>query len=258
MNDTIQSIVDDLISRQLETIEYYSVDGSDFTEERENLHQEIIENILSRKAYSTQRRVYMLGGAPANGKSTFLNSSFATHPDTALQIDPDEIKKLLPEYQEMLNRGEPLAAFLVHEESSLIAKTIKKVALENGYDLILDGIANDTFEKREADYKELKSYDYTVRIDYVTLDTELSLKIAKIRAEETGREVPQEFVKERNIAISLLIPQLIENELFEELYLWDTNEPGNPRLILSQINRILHIENQELYENFKKKSDAKD
>jgi predicted ABC-type ATPase len=158
----------------------------------------------------------------------------------------------------MLNRGEPLAAFLVHEESSQIAKTIKKVALENGYDLILDGIANDTFEKREADYKELKSYDYTVRIDYVTLDTELSLKIAKIRAEETGREVPQEFVKERNIAISLLIPQLIENELFEELYLWDTNEPGNPRLILSQINRILHIENQELYENFKKKSDAKD
>lgn len=217
-------------------------------------HQRIIHEILTQKAHSKDKTIFMLGGAPANGKSTFLKSKLVIYPDMALKIDPDEIKILLPEYQLMLSMNEPIAAELVHEESSHIAKQIRKIAIEEGYDLILDGVANDTFEKRNEDVKELKSNGHFLRIDYVTLDTSLSLQLSEKRFQYTGRKVPDEYVKDRNRRIALLIPQLVENNIFDELYLWDTNQENKPRLILSQKSGKLKIVNQLLYENFKNKA----
>ncbi|MET0395002.1 MAG: zeta toxin family protein, partial [Chitinophagaceae bacterium] len=223
------------------------------TEERESLHEDIVNSMLGSKNFSRNRSAYILGGAPANGKSTFLNSSYCGYPASALKIDPDEIKKMLPEYTYMVETEESLAAAIVHEESSFVAKKIRKGAIASGIDIILDGIADGTLQNRIDEYKKFKDGGYYVRMDYVSLGTGLSLALAKKRAEETGREVPEDFVKDMNRIISGLVPEMVDNHCFDELFLWDTNEEAVPRLVIQYKNGKLEVKSHELYESFKKK-----
>lgn len=46
------------------------------------------------------------------------------------------------------------------------------------------------------------------------------------------------------------MPDIIKNKVYDDLYLWDTNINGNPRLILSQINGALNIKDKALYKKF--------
>ena len=66
------------------------------------------------------------------------------------------------------------------------------------------------------------------------------------------------LLRDTNAEISNLIPKLIEDKTFDELYLWDTNINGTPRLILKQIDGVLTIENKELYERFLRKANWKE
>ena len=43
---------------------------------------------------------------------------------------------------------------------------------------------------------------------------------------------------------------MIEKPIYDELYLWDTNINGKPRLILSLANGLLKIEDNDLYLRF--------
>ena len=203
------------------------------------------------------RRVYMLGGGPANGKSSLIKSGFLPHPENALKIDVDEIKLMLPEYQYMLTKRESLAAPIVHVESANIGHDLRSYALESGYDIVWDGIANESLEHRMEAALELKSYGHHCRVDYVTLDMALSLELAELRYQRTGRRVPESVIKEKNRSVAELVPQLIKHQVFDELYLWDTNIHNQPRLILSQKNGKLEVADQALYNNFKMKAHVK-
>ncbi len=57
--------------------------------------------------------------------------------------------------------------------------------------------------------------------------------------------------------IAELIHQLIEFQSFESCIYGIPPIENHPRLILSQINGKLYIENPVLYENFKKKANVK-
>ncbi|UAY53200.1 zeta toxin family protein [Ferruginibacter albus] len=223
-----------------------------YREWREELHDEIVRSQLTG-SFSRERKVFMLGGAPANAKSSFSKSKYCNYPQTALRIDPDIIKTKLPEYDLMITQHMPEAAMIVHEESSDLAKRIRREAIKNEIDILLDGVADGSLELRRDVWKEFDDNGYYIRMDYVTLETEKSLEIAVIRGEETGRFVAPEFIKSMNKEIAILVPQLIENELFNEFYLWDTNIKDNPRLILEQKGRNLQIHEPNLYENFKNK-----
>ena len=247
-------MVQEMLEQNLTTLDYYYDIYEELSDERDDLHSQIIKSILSRKRYSTGRKIFMLGGAPANGKSTFLKSKIVEYPKAAIKIDPDEIKTMLPEYTIMTKMHEPLASSIVHEESSFIAKEIRRISIEAGYDIIIDGVANDTLYRRLQDIEELRSNGHYIRIDYVTIDTFLSLKLADLRYKFTGRQVPETYIIEKNRKIALLIPELIENKAFDELYLWDTNIQNTPRLILSQKKGKLNLINEVLYENFKRKA----
>lgn len=203
--------------------------------------------------------VYMLGGATANGKSTLVNSGLLPHPKGSLVIDSDKIKKMIPEYKAMLASKDPAlvekAASFVHEESSKIGKQIQERALRDGIATVLDGINDGDAGKVAEKVAKLKqqSGGKRIRADYVSLDTELSFKLAEARAKETGRKVPIKVITDSNHGVSAMMPEVINRKIFDELYLWDTNENGNPRLILKQIDGVLTIENKELYQRFLKK-----
>ena len=228
-----------------------------YSKDRKALHNEIVDEYFS--GGSTQTGVtYMLGGAPANGKSTLVNSGSLPHPKGILKIDPDELKSKFPEYNAMITSGDKRlvnkAAEFIHEESSYLSKVIQSKCKEYNYDYVLDGVNDGSFAKVSKKIQEIKKGGTAVRADYVTLDSKLSMKLALERAERTGRNVPIDFIENMNREVSILIPELIKNKTVDQLYLWDTNINGKPRLILKQINGKLEILDSKLYEDFLSKA----
>jgi len=227
--------------------------------ERADLHDKILAEYFNQEKVSADK-VYMLGGAGANGKSSVTESGKLPHPKGGLIIDPDKVKAMIPEYQFMVNSGDKnlinAAANFVHEESSYLGKKIREKALTEDWGTIIDGVNDGSAKKiHENAQKARELSGKKVRADYVSLDTDLSLKLADIRSKKTGREVPKEVLLNANKAISKEFPDILKNKSFDELYLWDTNENGNPRLILTQINGVTKMYNKYLYERFLKKAE---
>ena len=229
-----------------------------YNESRSRLHDDIVKAYLGNAKVKSDY-VYMLGGAPANGKSTLVDSGLLPHPKGALVIDPDKVKSMIPEYQKMITSGDKTliaaAANFVHEESSLLGKRIQKEAFNRGVATIVDGVNDGSFEKVAEKVSKIREMSgKRIRADYVSLDTDLSLKLAQLRAEKTGRVVPESYIRSCNSEISKIIPKAVKNAVFDELYLWDTNINGTPRLILKMVDGELSIESRKLYESFLNKA----
>ena len=229
-----------------------------YNESRSRLHDDIVKAYLGNAKVKSDY-VYMLGGAPANGKSTLVDSGLLPHPKGALVIDPDKVKSMIPEYQKMITSGDKTliaaAANFVHEESSLLGKRIQKEAFNRGVATIVDGVNDGSFEKVAEKVSKIREMSgKRIRADYVSLDTDLSLKLAQLRAEKTGRVVPESYIRSCNSEISKIIPKAVKNSVFDELYLWDTNINGTPRLILKMVDGELSIESRKLYESFLNKA----
>ena len=96
----------------------------------------------------------------------------------------------------------------------------------------------------------MKSNGHRVSADYVTLDTDLSLKLADMRFKKTGRLVPPEYIKEVNQTIPRILPTAIKNGLFDDLRLWDTNINGVPRLVAEYKEGVFTILDKPLWKRF--------
>lgn len=240
------------------TEDVFCIEPGVYTGEREQLHKSIVSRYIAGHTTKSDT-VYMLGGAPANGKSTLVDSGLLKHPAGSLVIDADKVKAMIPEYSSMVDSMDKYlvkaAANFVHEESSLLGKTIQKEAFGKDLSVVIDGVNDGSFAKVEKNVDRIKSLTggKRVRADYVTLDADLSMKLASARSAKTGREVPARVILEGNKGIADVVPQLIEHKTFDELFLWDTNINGKPRLILKQIDGELEIVEPELYKAFLKK-----
>lgn len=244
------------LGKGMDTEAMYSVKGV-YSEERKKLHDKIIKEITGVEG-SSNGVTYMLGGAPANGKSALVDSGFLPHPPKAILLDPDMVKSKLPEYRAMIESKSKImvkkAAEFAHEESSYLVKKMQAILTAERKDFVLDGVNDGGFDKVKGKIEKLKEAGNRVRADYVSLDTNLSVKLAEARAKKTGRSVPMDFILDMNREVSVLVPKLLESKVIDELYLWDTNINGSARLILKQINGKLTILDQGLYDNFLSKA----
>ncbi|MDR0619166.1 MAG: zeta toxin family protein [Bacteroidales bacterium] len=231
-----------------------------YAKERKILHEKIISDYLNK--YDANQKggdtVYMLGGAPANGKSTLVNSGFLPHPKKSLIIDTDKIRLLIPEYGLLQNTKDKYlivkSSNFVHNEASYIAKQIRNEALKRGYNVVLDGVNNNGYNSVKKSVDTIRSItDKKIRIDYTTLDTKLSLNLAKIRGDKTGRYVEKDYIIKMNEGISAQAKEIMRKGLFDEFNLWDTNINGKPILIARAINGKIEILDDNLWERFLRK-----
>ena len=103
----IKQVVGGLSGRHT-VLEHLTDDGV-LTPEREKLHNDIVEKILTGKTKATTERTFtVLGGGPASGKTTLIRSGAITMPpeNESVLVDADGIKKQLPEYIEGVAKGD--------------------------------------------------------------------------------------------------------------------------------------------------------
>ncbi len=166
-------------------------EGGTYTAERMQLHRAIVSAFLHRieSHPEGEREVLFMAGGPASGKSTALKNGVAKAPDGSVLINPDAVKRLIPEYSFMLALKDPNAASRIHEESGDIAKAISAHARERGYHVTVDKV-----KIKPAEVATFVGDGYKADAVVVTVPIPLAKKRAKQRGDRTGRYVADEIL----------------------------------------------------------------
>jgi len=223
-------------------------DGSwSFTPERQALHDKIIAEKLDGVPESADPTVTIMGGGPASGKSTLLQSGATAGIPTgkaASQVNADDMKEALPEWQSM--GGDPTKAAFLHEESSYLAKRQVAASLERRTDVVLDGTGDSSPESMIGKVTTARNAGYKVNGVYVTVPTETALARAAERGRNTGRYVSPEVISSTHRGVSQTFPAITNQ--FDSLKLFDTT--STPKLIASGTRDGFEVIDQALYQAF--------
>ncbi|ASN70252.1 putative minor head protein [uncultured Caudovirales phage] len=213
-------------NEKLITKKIHSDESGGYTEQRKELHTEIIKKMFgdtNNQQIENVTDAVILGGGSNSGKSFMINSL----PDDLFLIDPDEIKEFIPEYEDLKKDHPELAAGYVHDESSDISNSLLKKAINLGIALIYDGTMSN-IEKYQDILKDLKEKDYFITLLIVDVPVELAIERNKVRFLETGRMVPESILRKTHKAVPASFISL--KEYADEYYLYDTSKK-NPILI---------------------------
>lgn len=116
--------------------------------------------------------------------------------DSFVAVDPDEIRRQLPEFPVYIERTPEKAGELTRKEVGMMAEIVTNFALENGMNVLVDGSLKDAvwyenyFRALRQNYPKLK-----IGIIHVTAPTDAILERVKERAKTTGRVVPMEALQ---------------------------------------------------------------
>ncbi len=224
-------------------------DGS-FTPERQAMHREIISDATTGVPKSEQPTLYMMGGGPAAGKSSIIKTGDVKHPDKHVLANPDELKADIPDYRDGLAAGNLDAARISHEESSHLNKRVMASARSGSQDVVWDGTGDNSIEKLEAQVRPFRDAGYKVQADYVTCDTETAVKRSKDRGKKTGRDVPEDAIRQTHANVSQIWPEAVARGLFDQSDLYDTTAGGKPVKVASARGTSLTIHDQAAYDRF--------
>lgn len=225
-------------------------DAGEWTEEREALHSEIIDNAFAgvKKPEGKPTTTFM-GGGPSSGKSYVVKAESKNlnlpNEDERVLVDPDKCKHPLPEYDP--NDPEP-----VHEESSGLAKRITQIAQENGYNVLVDGTGDgDKPEKMRKKIQQAKDAGQTVNGVYVFKPIEDA--ICSNFARE--RTVDQKMLVETHQNISRILPEIAPD--FDNVKLYANMKQGQPPVLIAEGGggKPLKILDQKMYDLFLKNAD---
>jgi predicted ABC-type ATPase len=179
---------------------------------------------------ATKRAVIVLG-PPASGKSTIANP-IARKFDATI-IDPDEAKKLLPEYQG------GVGANAVHTESRAIANLVQEIAMEEGDNLVIPTVGGD-LDKLRSQIVGLKNRGYQVDlVDVVVPAADARVRMYG-RFANTGRIIPASYLDEVGDNPSLNYDILRKEGLADGYTRIDNTAPiEEPRALLEDTREIL-------------------
>jgi predicted ABC-type ATPase len=155
-----------------------------YTPERQELHDKIIKDTLSRAKKGGTPVVRFVTGHSASGKSKFYKDIIEeNYPDLG-ELNVDNIKSVLggntPQY---------------HEEGGDVMERLMQEAARTHTHFAYNGIVKDT-----PKYKDflaiLKEEGYTIDADVVQTDLSTALQRAKERSSRTGQIVPESEIKD--------------------------------------------------------------
>lgn len=175
-----------------------SIGGVPTATRLESCHSGYLLPPFRQRSANDLKAVLMLG-APASGKSHIAKVFTTGGP--FLTIDPDDAKHQLPEYQAWLEVGEARAAQWSHEESSWLARQRRYVGVARTLNLLIDMVGSDPAKVLSLVAELLRS-SYSVSVICVhVLDVSVLLKRALKRFDDTGRFVPEDFIKTAHAAV---------------------------------------------------------
>lgn len=233
-----------------DTLSQYQYPDGSWTVERQALHNKIIASFFVGKTPVDNPTSYVLGGAGAVGKSTFIGSGGIPDSLNAVTADSDTIKFMLPEFELHVAGNETFnPAVFTHEESAYLSKKIAAKAASEGYNVILDGTGDSAIESLAAKVNALRSRGQKVNGVYLTCDVETALARSASRFARTGRIVPKALFLGTHARISRVFPDIVKANLYDKIDLYDTSS-GRAELIATGNMHKFTIINKPAYQAF--------
>jgi hypothetical protein len=200
--------------QNLNTDRAYTINGAGevWLEERDRLHDSIIEDLYAKAAdVPCDFKAIVAGGLGGAGKTTVLTQHAGIDLSQYLMINPDGMK------EEMARRGmipeveglSPMeASDLAHEESSYLAKRLAHRAQADGKNIIWD-ITMSSEESTAGRINDLRKADYT-QVDGLFVDISIETSIRRI--ESRHREGHDEWRAGTGLGGRYVPPEVVENQ----------------------------------------------
>ena len=144
----------------------------------------------TRRTTAGPKTATIVIGPPASGKSGIANPIAIKYEATI--VDPDEIKKVMPEY------GGGVGANAVHNESKAINNVIEDLAIDMEDNVLIPTVGGDIGKLRRMAQK-YRAAGYEVNLVLVDVPNEVALLRMYRRMARTGRLInPEAFAKYGN------------------------------------------------------------
>ncbi len=116
--------------------------------------------------------------------------------DTFVVVDPDEIRRLLPEFQIYLRTSAENAGALTRKEAGMMAEILSEAALERGQNVLKDGSLRDADWYKNY-FNELRHSFPGIRLGIIHVTAPLGVILERVqeRAKQTGRIVPRAVIE---------------------------------------------------------------
>jgi predicted kinase len=251
--DTVKGLRDGSIDI---TDTHYRTPQGTYTPERIELHARIIRALLQGAgAHPGDKTAIFLAGGPASGKSTLLREGHVKPPEDAVQINPDIIKTMLPEYAALIAAGDPEASSKVHEESSHIAKWLQNLAMAREHHVVVDGTGNSEPGKFASKIQRTVDHGYETSVHYATIPTDEAIRRSEERAknpksESYGRRVPLGFLRTAHSHVSRSFAHDVSQMKDVSVHVFDTSGKKPKRIYEKHAGSAGKVVHKKRYDQF--------
>jgi predicted ABC-type ATPase len=169
----------------------------------------VMDMIGNHQPCKARRRALYTSGTYGSGKTRAMRDTLASTFDTGnlVRIDPDEIRRKLPEWSEMVKSNPETAGEMTHMESTFIALLAEQVCLELGLSYLIDGSLGDAEWYAEW-LRHVASLGYIVDLVRFECPLDLALERCETRARETGRHIPRDNIERAHARSRTAWPKL--------------------------------------------------
>lgn len=183
---------------------------SNYSRARQLLQDEILENILNNTwiigedgntcETPAEPWIVFTAGAMGAGKSWTIRQLGARghFPLTSfVAVDPDDIRRHLPEFKWFIERFPQQAGEWTRKEAGYIAELLTQVALEQGKNVLVDGSLRDAAWYLTY-FRQLRQLNSRLQIGilHITAPRSLVFSRAHERSKSTGRVVPHHTLED--------------------------------------------------------------
>ena len=156
--------------------------------ERKKIHKAIAKDLVAepKGGFAREKTIELVIGPPGAGKSAVIAAN-VKKARRAIEIDSDEVKKRLPEF----DGG--LGANAVHEESKMITATIFDYAVKKGLNIV-HPIVGAKPSRVVALIDDMKAKGYSVNVRLVDIPANESMRRVIARYESSGRVIPSTYI----------------------------------------------------------------
>ena len=214
------------------TKEMHSKNGK-YSSARRTVHNMIIKRLLNKGAKEKEPVVIFMAGLGGSGKGSIKGPILKGMglSNKIINVDPDEIKYMLPDYKKI--KG-VLRAAKTHEESSDIAKKVVTMAVNQKYNLIIDGtMKNMSRTKKILMEAKKKGYRTIMRATQLPTHKAMERNVARYKGaknKDDARLVPLEIIEKMGKDVNKSIHAL--KHTFDDYRVYDTDVPMGDKPIL--------------------------
>lgn len=222
-----------------------------YSPERIALHAQIARALFQGAgSHPEGGRAVFLAGGPASGKSSLVKSGQVKLPGDYVDVNPDIVRTMLPEYQRLLDAGDKQASVKTHEEASHISKMVMNLALLRRNHVVVDGVGNSGPDKFAGKIRATTAAGYDAMVVYATIPTDEAIRRSELRAKRSGRVVPVGYLRSAHRDVTRRYVGDIEKMPGITVKVFDNSGKG-PTLIAERLGGgVVRIVKRKLYREF--------